>query len=942
MVNLVLNQDDVQWNAAYAAIKSDPDNLDYWELLIENTERVQAKASQEIAQYVKNKQASFEKQPQQKPYNSNNIPACVQLYNTIKTTTREVYDKFLERFPLLFAYWAKYVALEVDLSKEQRLINKTLGFKTNIQKSPSGGENVDGWNTLLNVPSDALTIHERAVAAFPMSTDLWVAYTAFLVQGLSQRHPVGNTEEYQQTKKSAKPVDKKTLDAEIAHIQSVFERAASEIGKDFMSHVFWDEYLAFEETYGKEQQQPDEKPKKSATPTAKIPKHKKRILSLLARIVRLPLHQYARYYEQFRDNFLALVQPIYPDLEGSTVDQEVASLVLQDFEIAYLKLQNAKDSNETSQPKKRGRKPSASKTDSAITPQAIVDYFTNVIFARSQQGTTDRWTYESQITRSYFHVVALEQDQLENWQAYLTWGETEYTRISNLFTKKQNGESLEDQEEQWKVCITQEVVEEALEQIRVLYERALVPGALYDSIWLRYVRWLYAQAKARDDDKAVYGKLLEDTRNVYRRASTIFVPVSRPFIRFQYSLFEESLGEIVRARDVLQALQEEAYEGITLAGALAEEAIGREKTEKNKKKEGASSNKHDRSRPWKDASLRRVLKDIDFTEPFFYRVELERRVGGVSGALRYVSFLLGGDQSIEKDTELRDLVAKDDGAALLPLSKPAAEFPKIYSFLVATKALLIAELYKQVPKTASLEEKLGFFSKSVFLARKYFESHILAATETNSNGLTTLGTLSTQSHFWVSFFEFELGVAKKIGRLSGASLMVFEAQAGSMKKESSKRKLEEDFDEYQSVVRYVRAYLDPLVDLLLTKVGLPPTTITDLVRTYVDDLLLGVIGKRRAEIAAGEVGDASSVIARIVKKAKISSAVSATEAPANRLTGATGTYRQWPATRALELETELTGPLIVRPRLLAKLADDGNAETTLKRLRTREQEVFVR
>ena len=58
---------------------------------------------------------------------------------------------------------------------------------------------------------------------------------------------------------------------------SVFERAAAAIGYNFISHTFWDKYIEFEESKNE-----------SA-----------RLLTLLERIIHIPLHQYARYFEKF-------------------------------------------------------------------------------------------------------------------------------------------------------------------------------------------------------------------------------------------------------------------------------------------------------------------------------------------------------------------------------------------------------------------------------------------------------------------------------------------------------------------------------------------------------------------------------------------------------------------------------------------------------------------
>jgi pre-mRNA-processing factor 39 len=44
----------------------------------------------------------------------------------------------------------------------------------------------------------------------------------------------------------------------------------------------------------------------------------------------------------------------------------------------------------------------------------------------------------------------------------------------------------------------------------------------------------------------------EEVRNIYQRASCLYVPISRPFIRLQYAYFEEAAGRV----DVAQAIHE--------------------------------------------------------------------------------------------------------------------------------------------------------------------------------------------------------------------------------------------------------------------------------------------------------------------------------------------------------------------------------------------------
>jgi pre-mRNA-processing factor 39 len=138
-----------------------------------------------------------------------------------------------------------------------------------------------------------------------------------------------------------------------------------------------------------------------------------------------------------------------------------------------------------------------------------IDGYHLEIFSRTQTETTKRWTYESEIKRPYFHVTELDEGQLANWRKYLDFEEAEgsYPRI------------------------------------QFLYERCLVTCAHYDEFWLRYARWMSAQE----------GKE-EEVRNIYQRASTLYVPISRPLARLHYAYFEEMSGRFDVAKDIHGAI----------------------------------------------------------------------------------------------------------------------------------------------------------------------------------------------------------------------------------------------------------------------------------------------------------------------------------------------------------------------------------------------------
>ncbi|KAH6634363.1 hypothetical protein B0J18DRAFT_415983 [Chaetomium sp. MPI-SDFR-AT-0129] len=314
---------------------------------------------------------------------------------------RDSYDRFLLKFPLLFGYWKKYADLEFNISG----------------------------------PESAEMVYERGCASITNSVDLWTQYCSFKMETTHTPHLV----------------------------RELFERAASHIGLDFLSHPFWDKYLEYET-----RQEAQDK-----------------IFAILNRVIHIPMHQYARYFERFRQ--LAHSRPLE---EIAPVDAVARYRAESEAEAAQFGVQ---------------------KTDLEIEREirAKIDATFYQVFQQTQEETTKRWTFEAEIARPYFHITELEHRQLSNWRKYLDFEESEghYQRIISL------------------------------------YERCLSTCSLYEEFWLRYARWMSAQE----------GKE-EEVRNIYLRAVTLFVPISRPGIRLQFAYFEEMSGRIDIARDVHAAI----------------------------------------------------------------------------------------------------------------------------------------------------------------------------------------------------------------------------------------------------------------------------------------------------------------------------------------------------------------------------------------------------
>ena len=58
---------------------------------------------------------------------------------------------------------------------------------------------------------------------------------------------------------------------------SLFEKATASVGYDFFSHPVWDKYIEWEEAKG----------------------YKTNVVRILDKLITIPLHQYARFFEKY-------------------------------------------------------------------------------------------------------------------------------------------------------------------------------------------------------------------------------------------------------------------------------------------------------------------------------------------------------------------------------------------------------------------------------------------------------------------------------------------------------------------------------------------------------------------------------------------------------------------------------------------------------------------
>jgi pre-mRNA-processing factor 39 len=202
----------------------------------------------------------------------------------------------------------------------------------------------------------------------------------------------------------------------------LFERGAASVGLDFLSHPFWDKYLEFEERLEAQD----------------------KIFAILDRVIHIPMHQYARYFDRFRQ--MTALRPLEELLPADILSQFKSEVETEN----------------------QGNPKNQLELERELRTR--IDNFHLEMFHRTQTETTKRWIYEQEIKRPYFHVTELDEPQLVNWRRYLDFEEVEGDYHRTTF----------------------------------LYERCLVTCAYYDEFWLRYARWMFAQPEKEEEVRNIY------------------------------------------------------------------------------------------------------------------------------------------------------------------------------------------------------------------------------------------------------------------------------------------------------------------------------------------------------------------------------------------------------------------------------------------------------
>lgn len=188
--------------------------------------------------------------------------------------------------------------------------------------------------------------------------------------------------------------------------------------------MFWDKYLEYEER----QEAHD------------------RVFAILKRVIHIPLHQYARYFDRFHK--LASTQPITELASAEDLARHRAEVLAE--------------------PSQYGAPKSEPEIERDI--RLKIDATFSEIFYKTQTEVQKRWTYEAELKRPYFHVKELDHEQLLACHKYLEFEEQEGDKNRILY----------------------------------LYERCMSICALYDEFWFRYARWMQRQKGKEEEVRNIY------------------------------------------------------------------------------------------------------------------------------------------------------------------------------------------------------------------------------------------------------------------------------------------------------------------------------------------------------------------------------------------------------------------------------------------------------
>lgn len=250
----------------------------------------------------------------------------------------------------------------------------------------------------------SVTLLERSLVSFSYSLDLWVDYLTVI------------------TSNSLKTEKELT---------EIFQQGAEKVGYHFLGHQFWDIYLKWAKSvYGTNSND---------------------YMNILLKVIKIPLHQYAKYNEEFNKNCQKFT---------------LLDLVNKDDLILFIKN------------KKLLLNPNDSDIDEYIesySEELRNSYFSEILIEIESRAQT-KWKYES-LLKHEFDLNMITLDELNEWTQYLIYEEDYHKNTNNDLT-----------------------------ELISLYERSLIPTCLSDKIWSRYARYLIQNDGNKDQIIQIFNR----------------------------------------------------------------------------------------------------------------------------------------------------------------------------------------------------------------------------------------------------------------------------------------------------------------------------------------------------------------------------------------------------------------------------------------------------
>ncbi|XP_067134956.1 pre-mRNA-processing factor 39 isoform X1 [Centruroides vittatus] len=276
-------------------------------------------------------------------------------------------------------------------------------------------------------------------------------------------------------------------------IKDVFERAVEAAGREFRSDRLWDLYVNWEQENG----------------------NLKEITGIYDKLFTIPTQLYSHHFEKFQEH-------IKSNIPKDVLSTDEFLELRQEFVTSTKKMEPPIDEEEGVEdappPGVDDEAPPGliafDKTDKDATNDDETKYLKEkilerrrAIFVINEEEVSKRWAFEEGIKRPYFHVKPLERAQLKNWRDYLDF----------------------------------EMQESPYENVVVLFERCMIACALYEDMWMKYIK--YAESFSS-----------EAVHDIYRRACTIHLP-RKPNINLAWATYEERQGNYDKASEVLLNLE---------------------------------------------------------------------------------------------------------------------------------------------------------------------------------------------------------------------------------------------------------------------------------------------------------------------------------------------------------------------------------------------------